>query len=522
MASSCETIRDRNFIEIGDALIRDAESMVDSWTTRAVAQDPERRAAHREDLRDRLPHYIRALGEDLVSNDPALRRRHHIEANEHGRFRWRIGWDLNDVVLDYQLLRIVVMEHLRDVLERDLAVDEAVAIGVHLDDSVSRAVQAFVAHQANQLQQAHGKLNEFLGVLGHELRNPLGTISVALQLARLGRDPSDLEESIRVIDRSVGTMSRLMEDMLDVSRITRGELDVRPGRVALIEIVEAAVRSARPTIEDCRHRLEVVGPPADLELEADPVRLEQVIVNLLTNAAKYTPPGGLIRIAAEREGDRAVVRVRDDGNGIGPELLPTIFDLFVQAPEHRGRGLGIGLALVRMLVERHGGTIAAQSDGPGQGSTFTVRLPACDLGSIGAESDGQPQGPIVAVRSRRILIVDDERDAARMLSTILEGDGHEVRVAFDGASALVEAGALVPDVVLLDLGLPDCGGSEVARRLRDSGLRDSLIVALTGFSPSQWPADHDGNESHFDLMLTKPVAADALARLISEHGRPDP
>ncbi|WP_231749400.1 hybrid sensor histidine kinase/response regulator [Tautonia plasticadhaerens] len=520
MPATTEMIRGRSYTAVGEAIARDAESIIEAWADRARAQGHGRPGSHRAELRDHLPSFLRCLGDELATPGPPDEDGPRRRASEHGRFRWQVGWDLASVVVDYQLLQVVLLEHLRSTLGRDPSADEVIALGVHLDDAVSAAVVAFVEHQEGQLDQAHRRLNEFLGVLGHELRNPLGTISVALQLARMGGPADeDLADALEVIGRSVGTMSRLMDDMLDVARITRGDLELRPDRVRLADVVSAAVEATRPIVEERRHTLTVSGPPPELTVEADPTRLQQVIVNLLTNAAKYTPPGGAIELLSDRDGASAVVRVRDTGAGIAPEFLPQLFELFSQAPEHNGKGLGIGLALVRSLVEQHGGTISAQSDGPGSGSTFVVRLPLADpIAGDGGRAPAPP-APGIGATPRRILIVDDERDAARILSTLLEQDGHAVRVALDGASALVEAADVAPDLVLLDLALPDLDGSEVARRLRDGradGASGPMIVALTGYGPGQRPGDDPATEGDgFDLFLTKPVGPDALARVFA-------
>ncbi|MEW4568471.1 hybrid sensor histidine kinase/response regulator [Tautonia sp. JC769] len=522
MTPSTRVIRDRTHADLGAILRRDAEAMLDTWAERAIAQGHGRPGAHREELRDHLPEFLVALGDDLAGDDDTPLD----EANKHGRFRWKDGWELQDVVVDYQLLRIVILEHLQQTLGHDPSFDQVVSIGVHIDDAIAQAVVAYVDHQAVQLQQAHQRLNEFLGVLGHELRNPLGTIAVGLQLAKLCQPSSgDLSDAVEGINRGVLTMTRLMDDMLDVARVTRGDLEIRRSLVSLSEVITSAVSSSRSLVDESRHRLTLSLPADPITIDADPTRLEQVIVNLITNSAKYTDPGGLIEVVADRSQDQAVIQVRDNGSGIAPEFLPHLFDLFAQAPEHNGRGLGIGLALVRNLVERHGGTISAQSDGNGKGSTFTIRLPIAPRPAAtgqGLAADPAAQGgPDSASSPRRILVVDDERDAARLLALLLEQDGHEVRVAFDGASALAEAETMRPDLILLDLGLPDLNGRDVAQRILDSsGPARPLIVALTGFSPGQRPGQVPlEQDDRFDLFLTKPVEADSLARVLALHPR---
>ncbi|WP_169979977.1 ATP-binding protein [Tautonia rosea] len=522
MTPSTHAIRDRNHADLGAILRRDAEAILDTWAERAIAQGHGRPGAHREELRDDLDDFLRALGDDLSGGNDSPRE----EAVAHGRYRWKVGWELQDVVIDYQLLRIVILDHLHQALGHEPGFEQVVAIGVHIDDAIARAVVAYVEHQAAQLQQAHQRLNEFLGVLGHELRNPLGTIAVGLQLARLsGPIQGDLADAVEGISRGVLTMTRLMDDMLDVARVTRGDLEIRRSRIALAEVVSSAVASTRSIVDESRHRLTVSLPDDPMTIEADPTRLEQVIVNLITNAAKYTDPGGLIEVLGHCDPRQAVIQIRDNGHGIDPEFLPHLFDLFAQAPEHNGRGLGIGLALVRNLIERHGGTISAQSDGIGQGSTFTIRLPLADQ-AVSTLAGPTPEataesGSVSASMPRRILIVDDERDAARLLALLLEQEGHEVSVAFDGTSALAEVERMQPDLVLLDLGLPDLDGRDVAQRIIDSSGSDRpVIVALTGFSPGQRPGETPlEQDACFDLFLTKPVEAESLARVLALRQR---
>ena len=301
MPATTEAIRVRSFEEVGEALARDADLIIEAWADRAHAQQHGRAGAHRSELRDHLPSFLRSLGNRLASPESESDHTTHAQAEDHGRFRWQVGWELEEVVIDYQILQIASLEHLRGVLQREPTVDEIIALGVHIDDAVAAAVVAFVEHQADQLKQAHRRLNEFLGVLGHELRNPLGTIAVALQLARMGGPVhGDLGDALEVIGRGVGTMTRLMDDMLDVARVTRGDLEVRPCRVALADVIAAAVDATRTNISDRRHTMNVTMPSADLFVDADPIRLEQVVVNLVTNAAKYTDVGGKIELIAER------------------------------------------------------------------------------------------------------------------------------------------------------------------------------------------------------------------------------
>jgi signal transduction histidine kinase/DNA-binding response OmpR family regulator len=368
---------------------------------------------------------------------------------------------------------------------------------------------------ARQLLESDRNKDEFLAILGHELRNPLAPILTALQVMRARSTDPSTERERAIIERQVTHLSRLVDDLLDVSRATMGKIDLRREQVDLATAVARAVEIARPLIEARGHHLSISVPVGALFVEGDLVRLAQVIANLLQNAAKYTERGGHIEVDGRREGGEMILRVRDDGQGIPPERLSSMFELFVQGDQgddrsHHG-GLGIGLTLVRSLVQLHGGTVDAFSEGPGKGSEFVIRLPASAREA--PRPQAAAQAPPQAHQRRRILVVDDDTDAADMLSEALRAAGHEVREEHDGASALVAAAQFQPDVVLLDLGLPGMGGLEVARRLRGyPQLAGVHIVALTGFGHE---ADRSrsaavGIESH----LVKPVDLNTVMNAI--------
>jgi PAS domain S-box-containing protein len=360
--------------------------------------------------------------------------------------------------------------------------------------------------------------DEFLATMAHELRNPLAPVRTALHmLSRDGQDEAERERIRTLIERQVGHLVWLVDDLFDVARITRGRIQLQREPVSLAAAVLHAVETSRPAIEAQDHQIEVALPPPDVRLDADPVRLEQVIVNLLNNAARYTAPGGRIGVSAAREGDAAVVRVCDSGIGIPADLLPTIFEPFVQGQRRLDRasgGLGIGLGLVKSLVTLHGGTVAARSDGPGQGSEFEVRFPA-----LPEETPAPPALAPVSPASldrppRRILIVDDNVDAAESLAHLLRRFWkQDVRVVHDGNSALGVADEFRPELVLLDLGMPGMDGFEVARRLRSHhATAGSLLVALTG-----WGGDDErrrAREAGFDLHLVKPVEPQVFGDLL--------
>ncbi|QDV36880.1 Aerobic respiration control sensor protein ArcB [Tautonia plasticadhaerens] len=374
--------------------------------------------------------------------------------------------------------------------------------------------------QEEALREADRRKDEFLATLAHELRNPLAPIRTALHLmARPDGSGGGHEPERAMAERQVVHLARLIDDLMDVARISKGKLDLHTEVVDLHTVVRQAVETARTHIDDRRHRLTVSIPEGPILLEADPTRLEQVFWNLLNNAAKYTEPGGQIDLTAETVDGQVVVRVRDTGIGIDPEMLPRLFQMFVQVGEHRQHaqgGLGIGLGLVRTLVELHGGTIEAHSEGPGTGSEFVVRLPMLLATSpVPTRPGGDRRRDTEAdVPRRRILIVDDNADAANVLAKLLGRlHGQDVRVAHDGPAGLEAAEAFRPEVALLDIGLPGMSGHEVARTLRGQpGGEQMTLIALTGWGQE---ADRQrSKEAGFDLHLVKPVDPDDLIELL--------
>jgi PAS domain S-box-containing protein len=370
------------------------------------------------------------------------------------------------------------------------------------------------------LHEADRKKDEFIAVLAHELRNPLAPILQAAQILQApGATPEQLSWGHQVIDRQAKTMGRLLDDLLDVSRIARGTLEVRKSPVLLLTLIEGAVETARPAIDARKHTLQLSLPSEAIELDADPVRMTQVIANLLMNAAKYTDDGGTIRLSATRAANELILSVTDNGVGLGAQTLPRLFDMFVQVEETRNRhqgGLGIGLALARRLVELHGGTIEVRSDGIGRGSEFTVRMP-CHVQTGAAVA--APAGPIprAEVKPLRIVIADDNRDAAESLAMLLQMDGHQVSVAHDGASALRIVDALRPHLAVLDIGMPDLNGYQVAQRIRASLSSGPIVlVALTGWGQAQDLAR--AKAAGFDHHLVKPAEPDAVRSLIMTIG----
>lgn len=372
-----------------------------------------------------------------------------------------------------------------------------------------------------ELEQTDRQKDEFLALLAHELRNPLTPIRTALEiLRRPDVSATALGQAGRIAERQLHNMARLLDDLLDVSRIREGAIELRREVIEISSILRVAAEAAQPFIGERRHQLIVVYPKDAIWIEADPVRIEQVLGNLLNNAAKYTDRGGEIRLSAERSDGEVIIRVQDNGIGIEPMMVPRIFDLFVQAERRTERsagGVGIGLSLVKKLVELHGGRVDALSAGPGRGSEFVVRLPALAPGQTVQRSGiaASPKPP--RARALRVLLVDDNADSADGLAMLLELEGHEVRVAYDGASALETARTFRPHVALLDIGMPIMDGYELARRLHAAPeTKETFLVAMTG-----WGQEEDQlrvRKAGFSRHLVKPFDPAAVERLLADYG----
>jgi two-component system CheB/CheR fusion protein len=415
--------------------------------------------------------------------------------------------------------RSLVLETNRDVTERK-----------RLEDALRRRV--------DELDAADRHKNQFLAMLAHELRNPLAPLRNAVQLLKSDRATETSNARAReVIDRQIGNMARLVDDLLDAARITRGQVQLRTQPLVLQEVLERSIENVRPLIETRKHRLGASVPPEPIRLTGDFTRLEQVFSNLLNNASKYTPTGGVVDVTVVTQpaqpdgcGAEAVVRVRDNGIGIPPELLPRVFDLFVQADQSLARsqgGLGIGLSLVRRLVEQHGGRVTASSAGTGRGSEFVVYLPLdgpekSEQAGTGAQAAAKKSATAAEERSAattprdtRVLVVDDSADITETMAAVLELKGHRVETALTGRQALETAGQFRPTVILLDIGMPDMDGYTVAERLRKlPGLEDTIFVAVSGYGAPENRAR--AKEAGFDFYLVKPVDYANLEQLLQQ------
>jgi len=403
-----------------------------------------------------------------------------------------------------------------EVVERRRAEEQLQEMNKNLDRLVGERTRALEQLEAD-LREVGRRKDEFIATLAHELRNPLAPVRNAVQLLWLEEEMAPPARQARdIITRQVRMLSRLIDDLMDVSRISQGRIELRRERVDLARVIELAVESSRPSILESGHALALRLPETPIALDADPIRLSQVLINLLTNAAKYTDRGGRIDLAVEVDDAEVRIAVSDNGIGIPANELPNIFAMFaqVQGALDRSRGgLGIGLSLVKHLVELHGGRVEAQSAGVGRGSAFFVTLPALAAQpattSLVAEAAAVPaSGPM------RILVVDDHKDGAESMSALLRLQGHEVRMANDGEAALAAAEAFRPDVMLLDIGLPLLSGYEVCRRLREQPWgRQITVFALTGWGDAD--AIKKGEAAGFDRHLVKPVEYAVLVGILA-------
>jgi len=401
-------------------------------------------------------------------------------------------------------------------VEMGLAADIAGRVAMALDNCLL----------FKKIQDADQKKNEFLATLSHELRNPLAPIRTALHSMHLsGLWPAEGRALREMIERQIEHMSRLVDDLLDVARINQGKIQLRKENVDLRAKIMRVIETCRPPIEEAGHQLHIDLAGEGVWVEGDRVRLQQVFENLLINAGKYTKPGGRIDVSLRAEHGEAVVRIRDTGVGIAPEMLPMIWEMFAQADNSSGTsrsGLGIGLSLARQLVHLHAGRIDAASDGLGKGSEFTVRLPLTAAAAQNAPAESIDTGIADAAPApRRILVVDDNIDAADALAVLLGIWGHEVQIAHDGESALAIAHRIDPELVFLDIGLPQMNGYEVARRLREeTGLARTKFIALSGYGTER--DQRRSKQAGFELHLVKPVDPKSLPAVIAAVFAPRP
>lgn len=472
---------------------------------RRYPADPASSYGYPQVMRCGKPDLIEDIPAQLV--DASARNAEHLELLRQLGLRSSICVPLSARGRVLGTITIATAESGRRYSSEDLALVEEVGrrVAIAMDN----------ARLYSEVQEADRRKNEFLAMMAHELRNPLAVIRNAIHIARLRQDDPALVVRWRdTVEQQVEHMIRLVDDLLDVSRITRGKIELRREPVDLCKIAESAIESVQPIIQSRNQQLAISMPRQPVMIHADPTRMVQVLENLLNNATKYTEPGGRIWFDLDNRQNRAILRVRDDGAGIPPHMLSRIFDLFVQADDNHldaQGGLGIGLTLVRQLVELHGGTVKAYSEGAGRGSEFEVLLPVLE------REAHHPASPSRATqrspRALRLLVVEDNRIAAMSLTELLQVWGHEVSVAHDGPAALEIARMLRPDVMLLDIGLPGMDGYEVARQLRSSEqLGRMTLVALTGYGQQ----NEHRSAGVFDHYLVKPIDPEMLRGLLEE------
>ncbi len=389
-------------------------------------------------------------------------------------------------------------------------------VKVMRDQTEKKQMEEELRNRAEALAKADREKDEFLAVLAHELRNPLAPIFYALHILDRESDPAVQHHTRGIVERQVHRLARLIDDLLDVSRISTGKVDLRREQVPLRRIVENAVEVSRPLFEARRHEVTVSLPTEEVWLEADAARLELVLSNLLNNAAKFTEDGGKVWLSAERSDDHLLLRVKDTGVGMDPELIQRVFDIFAQGSRSLDRpqgGLGIGLTLARRLVEMHEGTITVNSGGMGKGSEFVVCLPVLPRALAPQAEPQVPAEPLA--RPLRLLVVDDSDDTAEMMGTLLTLAGHDVRIAHSGPAALEATAAHRPDVIVLDIGLPGLDGYQVAQRLRqDPAMKGVMLIAASGYG--QESDRRRAREAGFDHHLVKPVDPQRLQEILAE------
>jgi two-component system CheB/CheR fusion protein len=547
------------------AFIREnKQAIVKDWAKFAQDHIPPAKYMDSAQLRDHIEAILKFIANDLDLAQTKQEQREKSEGLDtkvdagdstgetHAELRFMEGFNASEITAEFRALRASITrqwEPARSRTEKDYTeiIRFNEAIDQLLSESLSRYNEKILAEQATlknqpalneemrrrnlELNELNDRLklalntlkdndmhkDEFLAMLAHELRNPLTPIRNALEIWRSGDVKENGEKELQMIlDRQLQKMVRLVDDLLDVSRITRGMITLKKDPVDLVQLISQAVESVRPQCEERQHKISLLLPRERVFVKGDAIRLEQVVTNLLINACKYTDPGGHITVTLESEVDGTLIRVADDGVGISPELLPHIFDLFVQAERSLDRaqgGLGIGLTLVRRLVELHGGTVKAKSLGLKKGSEFIIQLPIISEAEV-ALSVTPPIEPQKASLTKRILVIEDNADASMTTKMLLELQGHTVQTAVDGLSGIKTAQTFKPEVILLDIGLPGTDGYEVARCLRKlPETEKTLLIALSGYGQTE--DRRRSKEAGCDHHLVKPVDAVKLRALIS-------
>jgi len=522
MPSKIKHLRSESHASIGEVIERHTAELIERWAERAKEEQPHAARVHHHVLLDHMAGLLAQLGRSLrTAGDES--NEFQRQASEHGDQRWDTGWSVTEVVRDYQILRIVLCESLEAWLARSFEPREVLVMNAAIDDAIAASVAAFVASQAvpgtgtnTNKNDALELLLNVLGTVGHELRNPLAPLANSLEILRLvGSDPTRIESTRHVMNRQLRVLTRLVDDLMDLPRLARGKMSLRRECLDLAHLVRTSAEDRRKSAESLGLKLTVEVPAVPVWILGDETRLIQVVGNLIGNALKFTDRGGAVAIRLSRnETKEGVLTVADTGVGIDLAVLPKVFEAYVQADQSLDRsrgGLGLGLALVKGVVELHGGTITAASSGLGCGATFTIRLPI--LADSELPDHGDQESQTVAPHSRKVLIIEDNRDSAESLKMCLELQGHMVQTADSGPSGLEQAKLSSPEIVICDVGLPGMDGYAVASELRRSESPPHLILAVTGHGAR---INSEGEPDHvFDHYFLKPVEPDRIVKLLS-------
>jgi signal transduction histidine kinase len=519
-----ERIRAEPHHEIGSIILSDAALLVERWAERARDEQPTAARAHHDILHNELLPFLQAVGAGLRQSGNRNPKEHRLEAVEHGEQRWDNGWSLTELVRDYQILQLVILEHLELELDRLLGYREAMAVGVFIDDAIAASIAAFVrSHEQNlkaieqattdAMREAQARKDNFLALVVHELRNPVAPIVNGIDTLNvlLLQADAPVRNAVHLIKRQSKHLARILDDLADLSRMEQGRLELQQAVIDVRDVIEQALQSCEAVIAERQHRVIRDIESDSLIVNGDSTRLVQVMVNLINNAARYTPPGGDMTIAAHRRDGSITITVRDTGAGIAPEMLSRVFDMYTrseEATEAAPDGLGIGLALVRELVMLHGGEVEAFSGGIGEGAEFIVTLPAYSGSGLVERPTPEP----VQLPSFRVLVVDDEPDGRESLSAVLRVMGHQVDSAADAVEGIAAAMKGDYQAAFVDIALPGHSGLEVAHAVRRERGSRMLLIGLAGGSD---PEEAElARQAGFDAHLAKPIDSDAIAELL--------
>lgn len=524
-------------MRLSDFIVAQKESILQVWEDFARSLQPPDRTASSKELRNHGAQVLEAIATDLRSpqtgDEQSEKSQGHGPWNsedaigaEHGSTRIGIGFSIEDVVAEYRALRAAVLRLWNTSNTAPLPTDaeDITRFNEAIDRLLAASVSRF-AHEARQaIEEKERRKDDFLAILAHELRNPLAPITSGASLLKVfAHDEKRLHSISEIIGRQANYLNGLLDDLLDISRITRGLIELKAEPQDMEQVIADAIEQVNPVLHSYNHLLKVHAPPTKVSVVGDRKRLVQVIANLLHNAAKYTPPGGSIAVTTALTKDEATITVEDNGIGMTPELAASAFDMFAQgspASGHLAEGLGLGLAVVKRLVELHGGNVSCSSEGPGKGSRFTVSLPLlADVDSTVKQPETETEiDPVADKSGLKILIVDDNADAAELLGMVLKIYGHEILIEHQPEHVPNLARSELPNACLLDIGMPGINGNELARRLRNQPeTANVLLVAITGYGQ-----ERDIQESRaagFDHHITKPVDVEKLLGIFTARCR---